>query len=115
MSTHVLGALTDIASGDVKKFEVAGRSVAVVRIGDDVYALGDTCSHADVSLSEGDVWPDSKELECWKHGSAFSLETGIPSTLPAIKPVPVYDVSVVDGNIVIIMETTASSTEGVAS
>lgn len=113
MSTFVVAALTDIESGGVKKFEVNGRSVAVVRIGDKVYALGDTCSHADVSLSEGDVWPDSKELECWKHGSAFSLETGIPSTLPAIKPVPVYDATVVDGNIVIVVDT-EDSTEGAA-
>jgi 3-phenylpropionate/trans-cinnamate dioxygenase ferredoxin subunit len=115
MSTHVLGALTDIASGSVKKFDVDGRAVAVVRIGNDVYALGDTCSHADVSLSEGEVLPGTKELECWKHGSAFSLETGIPATLPAIKPVPVYDVKVVDGNIVIVVDTPAAATEGAAS
>ena len=44
---------------------------------------------------------DTKELECWKHGSAFSLETGEPQTLPATQPVPVYDVSVVDGDVVI--------------
>ena len=59
------------------------------------------CSHAEISLSEGEVLVDSKELECWKHGSAFSLETGIPTTLPATQPVPVYLVSVVDGMIVV--------------
>jgi 3-phenylpropionate/trans-cinnamate dioxygenase ferredoxin subunit len=115
MSAQVLGPLSDIASGGVRKYEVGGRSVAVVRIGDDVYALGDTCSHADVSLSEGEVWVDAKELECWKHGSAFNLETGIPSTLPAIKPVPVYDVTVVDGNIVIVVDTPATAAEGAVS
>lgn len=114
MSSYVLGALTDIDSGAVKKFEVAGRTVAVVRIDDKVYALGDTCSHAEVSLSEGEVLPGSKELECWKHGSAFSLETGMPSMLPAVKPVPVYDVAVIDGDIVIVVDT-ENSTEGAAS
>lgn len=96
MSVQVC-ALADLAPGSATRFDVAGRAVAVVRIGDDVYAIGDTCSHADVSLSEGEVWCDEKELECWKHGSAFSLVTGEPSTLPATQPVPVYVATVVDG------------------
>ena len=104
MSAQVLGPLSDIASGAVRKYEVGGRSVAVVRIGDDVYALGDTCSHADVSLSEGELWCETKEIECWKHGSTFSLETGEPQTLPATQPVPVYVARVVDGMIEIDVE-----------
>ena len=89
--------LSDLAPGSAQRFEVAGRAVAVVRIDDDVYAIGDVCSHADVSLSEGEVWCDTKELECWKHGSAFSLVTGEPSTLPATQAVPVFVARVIDG------------------
>lgn len=103
MSVQVC-ALADLAPGTATRFDVGGRAVAVVRIGDDVYAIGDTCSHADVSLSEGEVWCDEKELECWKHGSAFSLVTGEPSTLPATQPVPVYVASVVDGMVQIDIE-----------
>ena len=87
----------DIAPGSARCFDVAGRPVAVVRIGDDFYAICDTCSHADFSLSEGDVWPDELEIECPKHGSTFSLVTGEPQSLPATTSVPVYDV-VVDGD-----------------
>jgi 3-phenylpropionate/trans-cinnamate dioxygenase ferredoxin subunit len=79
--------------------------VAVIRIGDDVYAIGDTCSHADVSLSEGELFCDLLELECWKHGSLFSIETGEPLTLPATQPVPVYVARVVDGAVVIDTDT----------
>jgi 3-phenylpropionate/trans-cinnamate dioxygenase ferredoxin subunit len=104
MST-VVCALAELAPGSAARFDVLGRRVAVVRIGDDVYAIGDTCSHADVSLSEGEVWCDEKELECWKHGSAFSLVTGEPSTLPATQPVPVYVARVVDGMVEIDVET----------
>ncbi len=68
-----------------------------MRIGDDFYALGDRCSHADFSLSEGDVWADELEIECPKHGSTFSLTTGEPQTLPATQPVPVYTIQV-DGD-----------------
>jgi 3-phenylpropionate/trans-cinnamate dioxygenase ferredoxin component len=87
----------DLSSGSARCFDVDGHRVAVVRIADDFYALGDTCSHADFSLSEGDVWADELEIECPKHGSTFSLVTGEPQTLPATVPVPVYDV-VVDGD-----------------
>ncbi len=103
MST-VVCALDDLAANSARRFEIDGRPVAVVRIGDDVYAIGDTCSHADVSLSEGEVIPETKEIECWKHGSTFSLETGEPQTLPATQPVPVYVASVVDGMIEIDLE-----------
>ena len=71
--------------------------VVLVRIDDDVYAIGDTCSHAEVSLSGGEVYCDENEIESPQHGSVFSLETGEPATLPATQPVPVFDVSVSDG------------------
>jgi len=91
----------DLAPNSAQKFDVNGIPVAVVRIGDDLYAIGDTCSHADVSLSEGEVLCDSKEIECWKHGSAFSLESGEPQTFPATRPVPVFVVRNVDGDVVV--------------
>ena len=96
-----VGAIDDFVDGQARRVEVGTEPVAVVRIGDDLYAIGDTCSHAEVSLSEGTVWTDECELECWKHGSAFSLVTGEPSTLPATIPVPVYDVAVECGDVVV--------------
>jgi len=95
----------DIADGAVRKVDVNGVPVAVVRIGDDVYAISDVCSHAEVSLSGGDVWCDELELECPKHGSAFSLVTGEPSTLPATQPVAVFDARVIDGQVVVVPVT----------
>ena len=90
-------AREDLAPGSARCFDVNGERVAVVRVDDDFYAIGDTCSHADFSLSEGDVWVDEREIECPKHGSTFSLTTGEPHTLPATQPVPVYEV-IVEGD-----------------
>ncbi|MDQ1423537.1 MAG: 3-phenylpropionate/trans-cinnamate dioxygenase ferredoxin component, partial [Acidimicrobiaceae bacterium] len=78
MTGTVVCRLDDLAPGTATRVEVDGRRVAVVRIGDDVYAIGDTCSHAEVSLSEGEVYADERAIECWKHGSTFSLVTGEP-------------------------------------
>jgi len=87
----------ELEPGAARRFEVGPHRICLVRIGDDFYAIGDTCSHANVSLSEGEVDPGERDLECWKHGSRFSLETGEPDCLPATKPVPVYTVKV-DGD-----------------
>jgi 3-phenylpropionate/trans-cinnamate dioxygenase ferredoxin subunit len=92
-----LCSVDDVKPGAARRFDVEGHRIAVVRIGDDWYALGDRCSHEDYSLSEGDVWEEERELECPKHGSTFSLVDGEPQTLPATKPVPVYTLTV-DGD-----------------
>jgi 3-phenylpropionate/trans-cinnamate dioxygenase ferredoxin subunit len=91
----------EVKPGTARRFEVGDHRIALVRIGDDFYALGDRCSHADYSLSEGEVWEDEREIECPKHGSTFSLETGKPQTLPATRPVPVYRV-LVEGDDVLV-------------
>jgi 3-phenylpropionate/trans-cinnamate dioxygenase ferredoxin subunit len=87
----------DVAPGTARRFEVAGHTICVVRIGDDFYAIGDRCSHANFSLSEGEVYPEEKQIECWKHGSTFSLVDGKPQSLPATRAVPVYDLRI-DGD-----------------
>jgi len=94
MSEVRVCSVDDVAGGSARRFDVDGHRLCVVRIGDDWYAINDECSHADYSLSEGDVWEDEREIECPKHGSTFSLETGEPQTLPATQPVPVYKVRV---------------------
>ncbi len=96
-----LCSLDELTDGEARRFDVDGHRLAVVRIGDDVYVIGDRCTHQDVSLSEGEVDVAAKTLECWKHGSCFSLETGEPSSLPATRPVPVYAARVVDGAVVV--------------
>ena len=93
--------LDELVSGKAKRFVVGDRAIAVVRIDDNVYAIGDKCSHADVSLSDGEVFCDTKEIECIRHASSFSLETGKPNTLPATQPVPVYVATVDNGDVLI--------------
>jgi 3-phenylpropionate/trans-cinnamate dioxygenase ferredoxin subunit len=92
-----LCAVDDLAPGTARRFDVDDHRIALVRIGDDFYAIGDRCSHADYSLSEGEVDADDCTIECIKHGSTFLLTDGEPQTLPATRPVPVYVVEV-DGD-----------------
>lgn len=85
---------------------IGAQTIAVVRdSAGDIHAIDDTCSHANVSLSEGDV--EDGEIECWLHGSRFDLRSGRPTGLPATAPIAVYPVKI-DGDDVFVSVTKES-------
>jgi 3-phenylpropionate/trans-cinnamate dioxygenase ferredoxin subunit len=86
---------SDLQQGKPVKVEKDGKTICVARVGDEVFAVDDTCSHSDASLSEGDV-TDFK-IECWLHGAEFDLRTGEALTPPAVAPLHTYGVHV-DGD-----------------
>jgi 3-phenylpropionate/trans-cinnamate dioxygenase ferredoxin component len=101
VTRHVVGRLDALPPGTAQRVDVDGTAIAVVRCGEEVFAVSDVCSHANVSLSEGEVLCADREIECWKHGSTFSLVDGEPQSLPATRPVAVFKVEVDDGQIVV--------------
>ena len=108
MTVATLCALGDLVDGAARRFEVAGRVLSVIRIGDSVYAIGDRCSHADVSLSGGEVDTRACTVECPKHGSEFDLRTGAPLSLPAVRPVPTYVATVSGGDVMVDLDESAT-------
>lgn len=100
MTASKICALDDLEPNQAVKVDIDGVSIALVKdSAGAVFAIGDTCTHGDISLSEGFV--EGETLECWAHGSQFSLRTGKPLTLPAYEPVPVYQVELIDGDVYI--------------
>lgn len=97
-------AVAEVAPGTALRVEVDGLDVAIVRDGEDFYAIEDECSHAAVALSEGDV--EGCEIECWMHGSRFDLRTGKPLGPPATEPVPVFAVKITGDDVLIDLEST---------
>ena len=87
--------LSQLEQGKPVRVEKDGKTICVARVGDEVFAIDDTCSHSDASLSEGDV-TDFK-IECWLHGAEFDLRTGEALTPPAVAPLHTYGVHV-DGD-----------------
>ncbi|MFB7668809.1 bifunctional 3-phenylpropionate/cinnamic acid dioxygenase ferredoxin subunit [Kitasatospora sp. NPDC056138] len=85
-------SLSDLQEDVPKRVDLNGVPVALVRTEGEVFAINDICSHANVSLSEGEV--EDCMIECWLHGSSFDLRSGKPSGLPATKPVAVYPVKI---------------------
>lgn len=97
-----IGVLEALPESKGVRFDIGSHRVAVFRIGDEVFAVGDRCSHAEASLSEGEVYDCI--VECPRHGSEFDLRTGEVLSLPATKPVPTYPVAVEDGYVFLTLE-----------
>jgi 3-phenylpropionate/trans-cinnamate dioxygenase ferredoxin subunit len=90
----------DITVATALKVTIDGTPIALVKdSAGEIHAIGDTCSHGEISLAEGFV--EDNTLECWAHGSKFDLETGKPQNFPAFEPVPVYLVTITDGDVYI--------------
>lgn len=103
MAKVFLTKADELDLGAARRFEVDGVEICLVHCEDGFHAVSDTCSHEDYSLCEGEVDASACEIECWKHGSLFSLLTGEPLTLPATQPVPVYEVVVEDGSVSVVL------------
>ncbi len=87
--------LSTLEEGQPVRVDVDGVPVCLVRFGDEVKAIHDTCSHQQWSLADGgSVWGNG--VECSLHGSTFDLDDGRPSSLPAMAPVPTFAVTVHD-------------------
>jgi 3-phenylpropionate/trans-cinnamate dioxygenase ferredoxin component len=99
----VLCAPRDLAIGEARRFDVGENRIALVHADDGFFAIGDRCSHEDYSLAEGEVWAGDCEIECPRHGSTFDLRTGAACSLPATKPVPVYELEISDDAIAVVL------------
>lgn len=92
---HLIGTINDIPKGRGKMVKVNGICIAVFHTYDDrFYAIADTCSHAQASLSKG--YLQGTVIECPRHGATFDITTGKNLTLPAVFPVKHFDL-IIDG------------------
>lgn len=99
MAFEKVAALSELPEGMAYRSEVNGVPICLVRLGDEVKCVHDTCSHQEYSLSEGYVFDN--QIECALHGSMFDLDTGEPESLPATTSVPVFTVRI-DGDAVLV-------------
>jgi 3-phenylpropionate/trans-cinnamate dioxygenase ferredoxin subunit len=98
MATWVeVGRIEDVPPGHAARVEIDEVPVAVFNLDGEFFCLDDTCTHAEASLSDGDLDTSRCAIECPLHGSAFSLRTGEPLSLPAVEPVRVHQVDTSDG------------------
>ena len=99
MTEHRLFPLAELRPGTMRRCEVEGRAILVCRIGGEIHALDDTCTHDDVSLSLGAL--EGCRLRCPLHGSEFDVRTGRALSEPAEIDLARHAARVADGEVVV--------------
>lgn len=89
---HPAGKLSEFAAIDRKVIEIDERMIVLLRVGNDVFALEDLCTHDDGPLSDGDL--DAHSIACPRHGAKFDLRTGKQLSMPATKPTKAFPVDI---------------------
>ena len=93
--------LDEIPDGGMRQFVAHGEPIGLYRVGTEVFAIHDVCTHEETFLTDGDFEIDDMEVECPLHGSRFDVRTGSVRILPATKPVRSYEVKV-EGDLVLV-------------
>jgi 3-phenylpropionate/trans-cinnamate dioxygenase ferredoxin subunit len=98
---ETVAKLEEIPDPGCKQVVVRGDLVGLYRVGPDVYAIGDVCTHEEAYLTEGEFDPEDLEVECPLHGSHFNVVEGSVRILPATQPEPSYEVKI-EGDLVLV-------------
>lgn len=96
MAVVAVGRAEDVQPERPLRVVVNGDPIAIFNVHDELYAIGDTCTHEEFSLSDGEMVGDYV-VECALHGAQFDVRTGAVVCLPATEPTPSYPVWVEDG------------------
>lgn len=92
-----VASLAEVPEGELRGFELATGRIAVAHVENELFALGDECTHEGCLLSDGEIDESADTVVCACHGSAFDLRTGEPVEGPAQDPVPTFPVRLVEG------------------
>jgi 3-phenylpropionate/trans-cinnamate dioxygenase ferredoxin component len=96
MAVVAVGQESDVAEGAPLRVEVEGTPIAIIKVHDELFAIGDTCTHEEFSLSDGEM-VDEFTIECPLHGARYDVRSGRALCLPAVLATPSYPVWVEDG------------------
>jgi nitrite reductase/ring-hydroxylating ferredoxin subunit len=94
-------SLDELPDRRPKMATVDGTQVLLVRNGEDVFAIGNRCSHMGAPLAKGPVTfaGSLHTVRCPLHGSTFDLSNGKVMKGPATEPVPAFETRVTDGTV----------------
>jgi 3-phenylpropionate/trans-cinnamate dioxygenase ferredoxin subunit len=88
---------SELPNGERLFIEVEGKSIVIVNIAGQFFAIADICTHDDGPLGDGDI--EGFNIVCPRHGGEFDVRTGQAVQMPAVVDIPAYPVRVVDGTI----------------
>jgi 3-phenylpropionate/trans-cinnamate dioxygenase ferredoxin subunit len=93
------GKVSEVPPGRVKVVEIGDEDVALCNVSGEILAVANVCTHDQGPLGEGYLLGD--EIECPRHGARFNVRTGAVKTLPAIIPIPTFEVRIEGDDILV--------------
>ncbi len=111
LTWHKVGPAKEVPDGTLRRVDVGDRAVCLGRVDGSWVAFDDTCTHEECPLSDGEL--DGNVVVCPCHGSEFDLRTGDVLTPPALEPLPIYDVRVLDGELEVRLAPPPAAAEAV--
>ena len=109
MIWHRLCAVAKLSDGEPLGFRLGDRRVALYKVGDDVFATDDVCSHAFALLSTGFL--DGHVIECPLHGAMFDVRDG-KCRSSAYKDIKAFKVEIRDGDVHVQLDDAALESSG---
>ena len=99
MTAERVCAVDDIPEGEVRVVACGARSLALSNVEGQLYAIDNVCTHDDGPLGEGRL--QRGRILCPRHGAAFDAKTGKVLTLPAVRDVAAYEVTVQGADVIV--------------
>ena len=94
---YQIGPFDEFSGEDRLFVEIDSIPIVIFQIADEIFAIGDVCSHDDGPLGDGET--DGYEVTCPRHGARFDIRNGKANSLPAVVDIPAYPTRVIDGQI----------------
>ena len=92
-----IAPVSELPNGERLFLELGDKAIVIFNIADQLFAIGDICSHDDGPLGDGDL--EGFNVVCPRHGAEFDVRTGKAVQMPAVVDIPAYPVRVVGGTI----------------
>ena len=96
-----VAAASDVADGKLLGVKLAdGTRICLYNQGGRIGAVAGMCTHAEYPMDMGSLRADGT-IECGWHGARFDCRTGAVCRPPAVDPLPVYDVRIEHGRVLV--------------
>jgi 3-phenylpropionate/trans-cinnamate dioxygenase ferredoxin component len=92
-----IAPVADLPNGERLYVDLGDKPIVIFNIADQLFAIGDVCTHDDGPLGDGDL--ENFNIVCPRHGAEFDVRTGKVMQMPAVVDIPAYPVQVRDGMI----------------
>jgi nitrite reductase/ring-hydroxylating ferredoxin subunit len=99
MGWHIAAKVEELSESEPLGVMVAGEPIALYRLGGQIFATHNICTHEQALLSDGFIEGDC--IECPIHQARFDIRTGAVVSPPATEPVKTYPVKIEDGRILV--------------